>query len=60
MTSNMKIKNVSDFCLINLQENYWRLCSSGIVLFDIDNLILNHNGHDYFSKLNSILERKFK
>ena len=58
MTSNMK--NNIQFARIELYETYWTTHYIEIILFDIDNLILNHNGHDYFSKLNSILKRKFK
>ncbi|HQJ56596.1 MAG TPA: hypothetical protein PLH46_03030 [Caldisericia bacterium] len=48
------------FYHIEIYENYWTSHYSEIILFDIDNLILNHNGKNYFPKLNSILERKFK
>lgn len=60
MKSNINIKNNNQFVHIELYENYWTSHYSEILLFDIDNLILNHNGKNYFSKLNSILERKFK
>ncbi len=60
MKSNMKIKNDGQFVHIEIYENYWTSHYSEIILFDIDNLILNHNGKNYFPKLNSILERKFK
>lgn len=60
MTSNMKIKNDIQFVRIEIYENHWTSRYSEIILFDVDNLILNHNGKNYFPKLNSILERKFK
>lgn len=60
MTSNMKIKNDIQFVRIEIYEKYWTTHYSEIILYDVDNIILNHNGYNYFPKVNSILERKFR
>lgn len=56
METNMK--NDGQFVHIELYETHWTPRYSDIILFDIDNLILNYNGKNYFLKLNSILGRK--
>ncbi len=52
------MKNITDFYLIHLEENYWCENGDGLILLDDNNVILNHNIYNYFLKLNSILERK--
>ncbi len=51
---------MNTFLRIGFDDKFWKFESNGLILFDVDNLILKHNGYDYFKKLNLILDRKYK